>query len=44
MKLGNCMQWTDNTSYFARAVSYTCNMFMKFITGDKNYKTFIPRR
>jgi hypothetical protein len=27
------MQWTDDTSYFARAVSYTRNIFMKSATA-----------
>ncbi len=30
------LQWKDRSDYFARIVSYVCNLFMKFITGTCN--------
>ncbi len=30
------MKWTDGTTYFARAVGYARNMFMKSTTGITN--------
>ncbi len=35
------MQWTDDTAYFARAVIYVCNIFMKSTTGVNVKKTFL---
>jgi hypothetical protein len=34
------MQWTDGTTYFARAVSYEFKMFMKSTTGSTVIKLF----
>jgi hypothetical protein len=34
------MLWTDGRAYFAKALSYACNMFMNSTTGVNIIKLF----